>query len=190
MRRIILNRQDFSELADDILRHLSFESCGSSMSPLIRSGDMLTVQPADVTTLNVGDVALYRDERGRLIAHRVVGKRTQNSHLDLVIRGDAPGYPNEIIQAAQILGRVTQVQRGEKMIKLGKKRWQKGSILWARFLSRCFMLFQLAKCRTKKTAAAILRRAQALPLYRSLGRRLASRIAIAEPGADNMEKVY
>ncbi|MBN1349457.1 signal peptidase I [candidate division KSB1 bacterium] len=156
MRRIILKQQEFSELSGDILRYLRFESRGASMSPLIRSGDILTIQAADVTTLNVGDVALYRNERGLLIAHRVVGKRTQDRDMALLIRGDAPGYPDEIIQASQILGQVTKVQRGEKIIKLGQRRWHKVSILWARFLSLSYMLFRLARRMTKKTVLRCL----------------------------------
>jgi signal peptidase I len=159
MRRVILNRQDVSKLSDDILYYLRFDSRGTSMCPLIRGGDILTVQPADATTLNVGDVALYRADRGSLIAHRVVEKRSQDSHLVLVIRGDAPGYPDEIIQAAQILGRVTRIQRGEKIIKLCQMRWQKVSILYARTSSLCFMLYRLARRRTKKIVLRCLNRA-------------------------------
>ena len=41
-----------------------------------------------------------------------------------------------------------------------------------------------------RIAAFILRRAQALPLYRSLGRKFATCVAIAEASAVDMEKVY
>ena len=42
----------------------------------------------------------------------------------------------------------------------------------------------------RRIVAAILRRAQALPLYRSLGTRLAPHIAITEASSDDMEKVH
>ena len=160
MRRIILNRQDFSELSDDILYqggYLRFEAHGSSMSPFIRDGDMLTVQPVEASALKVGDVAFYKAEFGQLIAHRVVAKRAQDSQLTLVIRGNAPCCEDDIVPAIQILGRVTKLQRGEKMIRLDQRRWQVISMLCARYPSLCFTLYRMAR-KAKKIALRYLNR--------------------------------
>jgi len=172
MRRIVLNRQDFSELSGHILyqgAYLFFEAHGSSMSPFIRDSDFLTVQPVEPSTLKLGDVAFYWIDGGQLIAHRVVGKRAQHGQLVLQIRGNASFCQDEMVPASQILGRVTRIQRGEKIIRLERWRWQLISILWAKFPALCFMPYRLMR-KAKKIALDCLNRFQTMASVESPNR--------------------
>ena len=58
-----------------------FRPSGRSMYPSIREGELVTVEPVVASDVTLGDIVLYRSERG-VIAHRVVGTSpTQSSVL-------------------------------------------------------------------------------------------------------------
>ena len=79
----------FFEVAEEVLRRghrVRFRAEGASMHPTIRAGETITVKPASPAELEVGDIALYRTERG-VIAHRVIRRHTHHA----AIRYDAGG---------------------------------------------------------------------------------------------------
>jgi hypothetical protein len=80
-------------------------------------------------------VVFVHPETGRLIIHRVVGKRGDS----MLIRGDNTHDADGLIPKTNILGRVTEVERDERevFIGLGPER-----ILIA-FLTRKRLLFPL-----------------------------------------------
>jgi len=84
-----------------------FEAEGDSMYPLIRSGDMLIVEPAEVRELRRGDVVLAQLERG-LTAHRVVRIDGET----IVMRGDNCDLDDPPFTPAHLLGRVRSIERG------------------------------------------------------------------------------
>ncbi len=93
-----------------------FEATGGSMWPFVRDGDVITVSPLSDTPPRLGDVVAFtRPESGKLVVHRVVGKR-DGSYL---IRGDGSPDCADVIPRANILGRVTRVERNGKRVHLG-----------------------------------------------------------------------
>src|SRR5262252_2147971 len=93
-----------------------FRAEGASMRPTIRGGEAITVEP--VSEVKIGDIALYRAERG-LIAHRVVGIRKGNGTAPVCFaRGEAGGSTEEAVQEQQVLGRVVAVERNGRSIDL------------------------------------------------------------------------
>ncbi len=100
------------------------------MYPSIREGELITVEPVVPNDVTLGDIVLYRSERG-LIAHRVVGSSpTQSSVLSphYLLRGDASLSRDEPVEAHQILGRVIRVERDGRSVALasrGAKMWHK-----------------------------------------------------------------
>jgi len=161
MRKLVLNKQDFSKLSEGILRQggfLRFEALGSSMSPFIQGGDVLIIQPAGAAVLNLGDVAFYRRTTdGSLIAHRVVSKSVHGSRVMLTMRGDAEFWTNELVQAEQVLGRVVIVQRGRKIIHLNRGYRRLTAILWINLQHFVRLLFRLAAM-IRRIASRLLRR--------------------------------
>lgn len=123
MRELSLTRAEHMELSAEILAKggaLRVEAHGSSMHPLIRDGDVLTIQPAEAPTLKVGDVALYRVAGERMVAHRIVGRPMRDGGAMLAARGDSSNGTDEEIHAEQVMGRVVLIQRGETTISLDR----------------------------------------------------------------------
>jgi len=98
-----------------------FRATGFSMSPFIRNGDVLTVSPLSGRP-HLGDVvAFVKQETGRLAIHRVVG--TGAGHC--LIRGDNASRDDGYVPEANILGRITKVERNGKrnLLGLGPERY-------------------------------------------------------------------
>ena len=108
-----------------------FRPSGRSMYPSIREGELITVEPVAASDVKLGDIVLYRSQRG-LIAHRVVGSSpTQSSVLSphyFFLRGDASLSCDQPVAAHQILGRVIRVQRNGRSVALATR----GAKLWHR----------------------------------------------------------
>jgi len=121
------------DLTTELLRQgttVRFRHSGRSMYPSIREGELVTVEPVVASDVTLGDIVLYRSQRG-LIAHRVVGSSpTQSSALNphYFLRGDSSLSCDEPVTAKQILGRVVGVKRNGRSVALasrGAKWWHK-----------------------------------------------------------------
>lgn len=98
---------------------------GSSMLPLLRHGDRVTVTHG-LDGLRRGDVIVFR--RGdRLVAHRLLktGRQTFITKGDHTLHLDAP------VPAAAVLGRVVGVQRGARLAPLDTPAWRRAGALIA-----------------------------------------------------------
>ncbi len=94
-----------------------FSAGGCSMAPFIRDGDIISVSPPSSHPPGMGDVvAFLHPETKFLCVHRVLSRNKGA----LLIQGDnSPGKPDGIISMEAIMGRVTQVERGGRKIRLG-----------------------------------------------------------------------
>lgn len=94
-----------------------FRAKGWSMTPFIRDGDVISVSPLRGAPARLGEVvAFVRPTTGNLVVHRVIGKRS----TALLIQGDnAPDSADGLIPQANVLGRVTTVERGGRSVWLG-----------------------------------------------------------------------
>ena len=107
-----------------------FRPSGRSMYPSIREGELITVEPVVASDVALGDIVLYRSEKG-VIAHRVVGTSPAQSSVlspHYFLRGDASLSRDEPVTARQILGRVIGVERDGRSLALasrGAKVWHK-----------------------------------------------------------------
>ena len=87
---------------------------GTSMSPCIRSGDVVTITPPTTDEVRLGDVIAFSPHPGQLLIHRVVA-RTADGPLT---RGDAtPGCDEPA--GRSMLGVVRRVQRAGRPVRLG-----------------------------------------------------------------------
>jgi hypothetical protein len=110
-----------------------FRASGLSMHPSIRDGEMLDVERVELTSVQPGDVLLYRNEQ-RPIAHRVVQiYRTGGAISGLLLRGDAKSACDAPIEPHQVIGRVIV---SEKSLDphWPPKPWQR----WRDYLRSCF----------------------------------------------------
>jgi len=125
------------DLTTELLRQgttVRFRPSGRSMYPSIREGELVTVEPVVASEVTLGDIVLYRSERG-LIAHRVVGSSpSQSSALSphYILQGDSSLCCDEPVGAERILGRVVGVERDGRSVALasrGAKLWHKARSL-------------------------------------------------------------
>ncbi len=96
----------FNELAGELMsggKSFCFRAVGASMSPTIRDGEVLRVERVNTRILSVGDIVLFKDERGFRV-HRLAAMDAARNIL--ITRGDASLEDDGSIRAEQILGRV------------------------------------------------------------------------------------
>ena len=92
-----------------------FRATGLSMYPFIKDGDVLTVSPLKGFFPRFGDVVAFtQPETGKLVVHRVIGKR-RSIYL---IRGDNANNPDGFLSKDNILGWVSRVERGGRSVSL------------------------------------------------------------------------
>lgn len=148
----ILHDDLLLELVCDLLRQgreATFAAHGSSMHPVIRDGDRVTVAPADARDLSPGTVALYLAELPSggqgIVIHRLL---TRLPGGKLSFRGDACPLPDPPIGEEQVIGRIVGVRHKQKEFRssgwIGRQLLAGGS-----FLPR--MLARLSKWKSRIT---------------------------------------
>jgi hypothetical protein len=130
-------------LAADLLRGGSpvrLEVTGHSMSPFIRSGDVVTIEPLSGRRPALGEVVAVAPASG-LLVHRLVGWDRGRA----LSRGDVAAGTDPVTPPENLLGRVTQVERGGRRVRLGLGI-ERLPIAW---LSRIGFLRALARLRQR-----------------------------------------
>lgn len=81
---------------------------GSSMGDALRDGTVVRIEPIDSASLQPGDVFAFRDQTGRIVAHRLVRLGRRGAARDYAIAlGDGNRFPDAPVALTAILGRVT-----------------------------------------------------------------------------------
>jgi len=104
------------ELAADVLRSygkLRLQVNGWSMFPSVRPSDTLIVDQVSRSEVTKGDLVLFIRSR-RLFVHRVVAIDASPA---ILTRGDAMPTPDSPVDAAELLGRVSFIVRGDRYIQ-------------------------------------------------------------------------
>jgi signal peptidase len=84
---------------------------GTSMVPAIRPGDLISVERARMMELSAGEIVVFARE-DRLVVHRLVAKTESKGAGYLVTRGDRTRRNDALVSSAELLGRVTHIERG------------------------------------------------------------------------------
>ncbi|HEY1272272.1 MAG TPA: S24/S26 family peptidase [Terriglobales bacterium] len=95
-------------LAAELLRSgtsLKMTALGTSMVPAIWPGDVLTLEPG-AEGADVGDIVLFL-QNGRFFIHRIAEKNSGTWRT----RGDAVSQPDPPITPADVLARVSMIER-------------------------------------------------------------------------------
>ncbi len=103
-----IGRENFHDIAQEVLgsgKGLVFVAGGSSMSPFIKHGDNVEIQPGK--SLRVGDIAFLRNWEGRLVLHRVI-KITGHG---IITRGDAVEGDDGFTPFEDVMGRAVRSSR-------------------------------------------------------------------------------
>jgi len=111
----------FAKLSADLLNAgiaLRFTAQGSSMKPMLRTGDILVVKPVQKHLIKIGDIVLCTVCERRVVAHRVIGKRTGKSGLLFLVQGDRVSKPDGWVAEEMVHGRVESTERCDSFIDL------------------------------------------------------------------------
>ncbi len=120
-REVTLETPDFLEQARQILsRSLPVElrMSGSTMSPAIEDGDIITLEPVNEEPIKQGDIVLYQSRMDTAVIHRIVRLERSSSERCIVTRGDAASHNDSPVPFHRILGRVKRVERAGERIKM------------------------------------------------------------------------
>jgi hypothetical protein len=118
-----------------------FRATGQSMSPFIRSGDVLTIAPLSGRPPRIGEVvAFVHPVTGKLAVHRVVRARDAAR----LLRGDATLEADGWVRPEDILGRVTAIERNGRHVRFGLGMERVG-IAWLRRHDALWKLARAAK---------------------------------------------
>lgn len=132
-KRVIANEVLLEEAAALMTegREVSFTPLGSSMLPFIRGGrDSVTLRK--VSTVKVGDIALIRLTGPRYVLHRVIAVTPET----VTLMGDGNLSGTESCPPEEVLGIVTAIQRGKRVIQPGDGKWWRRI---PRFFKRYFL---------------------------------------------------
>ncbi|MEK6325886.1 MAG: signal peptidase I [Acidobacteriota bacterium] len=120
-REVTLETPDFLEQARQLLsRSLPVElrMSGSSMSPAIEDGDIITLEPVSEEPVKQGDIVLYQSRMDTAVIHRIIRLERSSSERCIVTRGDAASHNDSPVPLHRILGRVKRVERAGERIKM------------------------------------------------------------------------
>ena len=94
-----------------------FQAMGFSMSPFIQDGDVICIEPLRGRSPGLGRVlAFTQPASGRLIVHRLVGKRRTVA----LLKGDnIPGLGVDLVGWQRLHGQVISIERRGRSQKLG-----------------------------------------------------------------------
>jgi signal peptidase I len=94
---------------------------GGSMTPWIRSGDLVFIKRYDFERVSAGDVVLF-ERAGRFFVHRMMGReqtvRAGQKVVRLITKGDALEGLDAPVSPEEFLGRATRIHRGHRHIDL------------------------------------------------------------------------
>jgi len=121
-REVTLETPDFLEQARQLLSRnlpIQLRMSGSSMSPAIADGDVITVEPVgDDEPIKQGDIVLYHSRFDTAVIHRVIRLERASSDRCILTRGDAASHNDAPVPLHRILGRVRRVERAGERIKM------------------------------------------------------------------------
>lgn len=104
---------DYAHLAQSILHgntSIKLPVRGDSMSPLLRTGDTICVEPVTAESASVGDILVYKSE-GNMVAHRLVRILRRNSRCVFLTKGDTFPHIDRPLNESELIGRVCAVEK-------------------------------------------------------------------------------
>ena len=119
-----LGLPDFLEQARQLLSKsvpIEIKMSGSTMSPVIEDGDLITIEPIQENSLRPGDIILYNSLRDTAVIHRVVRlEKGDSADRSVITRGDAASQNDLAVPFHRVLGRVKLIERAGEQIAVAR----------------------------------------------------------------------
>jgi hypothetical protein len=112
---------------------------------------MLTIKPAEPSSLRMGDLILVKTGSGGMLVHRLIGKRARGSASRAVLtKGDGLVTCDEPVPSEDILGKVIAVERtaaggGITIRNLESLQWRLAGVCAAAFGIAQIVLLRLLR---------------------------------------------
>jgi signal peptidase I len=115
----VLNASECNLIGDAVREFgcIRLRVSGASMLPAIRPGDLVTVESVKVEEISPGEIVVFACE-GRLVCHRVTAIAGNAGEPLLATRGDRARRDDPLVSSSELLGRVTQIERGHRRVAL------------------------------------------------------------------------
>lgn len=95
---------------------LELPAHGNSMFPLIKRGDVCRFVPCSPGSLMKGDIILFHNDQGQLIAHRFIEVEANNDVRHYLFKGDTNLGYDQPVTADQLIGRLTFIKKKQQEI--------------------------------------------------------------------------
>lgn len=92
---------------------------GSSMFPILISGDKVLVKRSSLEDLNIGDIIVTFDSSDKHVAHRIISIDTHSTPAQIMTRGDISYATDPPVGIDRVLGKVVAV------LHAGEPKWIK-----------------------------------------------------------------
>jgi len=119
-----LGLPDFLDQARQLLSKnvpIEIKMSGSTMSPVIEDGDLITIEPIQENSLRPGDIILYNSLRDTAVIHRVVRvEKGESADRSIITRGDAASQNDLAVPFHRVLGRVKRIERAGEQISVAR----------------------------------------------------------------------
>ncbi len=107
---------------------------GVSMSPFLKKGDLLMVQPIALDEPEVGEIVAFRRDESHsvLTTHRVVQIGKEGGRRYIITKGDRNIYRDFPLSPQDVLGKVVGIERKGQLISLETPSYRLRGYLIAR----------------------------------------------------------
>lgn len=130
-----------AELLAEILQSgaaVRIQVTGSSMRPIIRSGDLVLIRKVSAPNLHRGDIVWFINTDGKYMAHRILHKQVRAGKVYFHTKGDAQVEYDPWTPADKIVGKIYAVEKGRpnrpsRILHLETSGWQLANLLIAFF---------------------------------------------------------
>lgn len=95
---------------------LDLPSTGDSMYPFIKQGDICSFINCDSSQLKKGDIVLFWDLSGRLVAHRFHHREINKDETIYVFKGDTNLGLDQPVNQDRILGKLLLINRDKRKV--------------------------------------------------------------------------
>lgn len=95
---------------------IDLPSEGTSMYPIIQSGNVCRFVAFNSKEVKKGDILLYQSPSGQLIAHRVLRIKDKNNQIQYELKGDTNLSFDGPISHEQIIGKLVSINKEKKQI--------------------------------------------------------------------------
>jgi signal peptidase I len=87
------------------------------MYPLLRTGDVATIEKCNVASLKIGDVVVFKKEN-KWIAHRYIKKELLHKGFLITTKGDSRRRIDPPFFEDKFIGKIISFRRGNRIISL------------------------------------------------------------------------